>query len=104
MVGAPCARRGQDEVDAAIAGAIDAGATEFLCRTPTTPGRSRASPIKLPATLEVTVRTADLAELACRIVGVQRAGTLDVRITDADPVELYRTFVTVVLLARAIAE
>jgi D-amino peptidase len=65
---------------------------------------ARLPRIDLPATLEVAFRNADLAELACRVVGVERAGTLGVRITDADPVELYRTFVTVVLLARAVAE
>jgi D-amino peptidase len=65
---------------------------------------ARLPAIELPATLEVVFRNADLAELACRVVGVQRAGTLQVRMTDADPVELYRTFVTVVLLARAVAE
>ncbi|MGY1713552.1 M55 family metallopeptidase [Geodermatophilus sp. SYSU D01106] len=60
--------------------------------------------IDLPATLEVTFRNADLAEMATRIVGVQRAGTLAVTITGEYPVELYRTFVTVVLLTRGIAE
>ncbi len=65
---------------------------------------ARLPRIEQPAALEVTSRTADLAEPACRVVGVERAGTLDVRIADADPVELYRTFVTVVLPARAVAE
>ncbi|SDC96832.1 D-amino peptidase [Geodermatophilus telluris] len=67
-------------------------------------GTARPPRIELPATLEVGFRTADLAELATRVVGVRRTGTLEVSMTDADPVELYRTFVTVVLLARAIAE
>ncbi|MGY1734708.1 M55 family metallopeptidase [Geodermatophilus sp. SYSU D00684] len=60
--------------------------------------------IDLPATLEVTFRNADLAELATRVVGVERAGTLDVRIADDDPVALYRTFVTVVLLSRGFTD
>ncbi|MGY1650866.1 M55 family metallopeptidase [Geodermatophilus sp. SYSU D01119] len=67
-------------------------------------GAARLPAIELPATLEVTFRNADLAEMATRIVGVRRAGTLAVTITGADPVELYRTFVTVVLLTRGIAE
>lgn len=65
---------------------------------------ARPPRIELPATLEVTFRNADLAELATRIVGVERAGTLDVRITDADPIALYRTFVTVVLLTRGLTD
>ncbi|MGX5656695.1 M55 family metallopeptidase [Geodermatophilus nigrescens] len=65
---------------------------------------ARLPAIDLPATLEVTFRNADLAEMATRIVGVERAGTLAVRITGEDAVELYRTFVTVVLLTRGIGE
>jgi D-amino peptidase len=65
---------------------------------------ARLPRIELPATLEVTFRNADLAEMACRIVGVERTGVLEVSLTDADPVELYRTFVTVVLLTRGIAD
>jgi D-amino peptidase len=65
---------------------------------------ARLPRIELPATLEVTFRNADLAETACRIVGVERTGVLEVSLTDADPVELYRTFVTVVLLTRGIAD
>jgi D-amino peptidase len=65
---------------------------------------TRLPRIDLPATLEVTFRNADLAELATRIVGVERTGTLDVRITDADPIALHRTFVTVVLLTRGLTD
>ena len=60
--------------------------------------------IDLPATLEVTFRNPDLAEMATWITGVTRAGTSAVTITDGDPVRLYRTFVTVVVLTRGIAE
>ncbi len=60
--------------------------------------------IALPATLSVRFRNTDLAEMATWIAGVERADALSVRITGEDPVWLYRTFVTVVLLTRGIAE
>ena len=67
--------------------------------------------IELPATLVVRFRNPDLAEMATWITGVERGGTgaesddpTLVRMTDDDPVRLYRTFVTVVLLTRGIAE
>jgi len=65
---------------------------------------SRPPQIELPATLEVSFHNGDLAEMATRIVGVERSGTREVRITDDDPIRLFRTFVTVVLLTRAIVE
>ncbi len=58
----------------------------------------------LPATLEVTLRNADLAEMATWVRGVERDGLLGVRITDDDPLHLFRTFITLVVLTRGIAE
>ncbi|HET6634455.1 MAG TPA: M55 family metallopeptidase [Streptomyces sp.] len=62
--------------------------------------------IELPATLTVRMRNPDLAEMACWIHGVTPDGgdPCVVRMTDDDPIRLYRTFVTVVLLTRGIAE
>ena len=60
--------------------------------------------IELPATLEITFRNPDLAEMATWITGVRRSGTTAVTITGDDPLKLYRTFVTVVMLTRGIAE
>jgi len=62
--------------------------------------------IELPATLTVRMRNPDLAEMATWISGVEPepGDPLTVRMTDEDPVRLYRTFVTVVLLTRGIAE
>ncbi|MFF8314465.1 M55 family metallopeptidase [Streptomyces lydicus] len=60
--------------------------------------------IELPATLSVRFRNADLAEMATWINRVERADELTVRVTDDDPIRLYRTFVAVVLLTRGIAE
>jgi len=60
--------------------------------------------IDLPATLSVTFRNPDLAEMATWITGVSRTGDVTAAITGDDPLRLYRTFVTVVLLTRDIAE
>ncbi|MQY34651.1 D-aminopeptidase [Streptomyces sp. RB17] len=60
--------------------------------------------IALPATLTVRFRNADLAEMATFITGVVREDELTIRLRDDDPVRLYRTFVTIVLLTRGIAE
>ena len=70
-------------------------------------GAGRAAPpaIKLPATLEVIFRNADLADMATWIVGVERGSTAPrSRMTDDDPIALFRTFITVVQLTRAIVE
>ncbi|MFC1401418.1 MULTISPECIES: M55 family metallopeptidase [Streptacidiphilus] len=62
--------------------------------------------IDLPATLTVRFRNPDLAEMATWITGVaqDRADPTVVHLDDHDPIRLYRTFVTVVLLTRGIAE
>lgn len=63
-----------------------------------------APEIELPATLRITFRNADLAELATWVGGVQRCARTAVTVTDSDPVRLYRSFVHTVLLTRDIAE
>jgi D-amino peptidase len=62
--------------------------------------------IELPATLTVRMRNPDLAEMATWIGGVEPDpdDPVTVTLTDSDPVRLYRTFITVVLLTRGIAE
>jgi D-amino peptidase len=60
--------------------------------------------ISLPARLDVTLLTADMAEMATWIGGVQRTDIRGVRIESDDPLALYRRFVTVVALTRTIAE
>lgn len=79
---------------------IRAGAARALARLGTAP----LPAIDLPATLEVTFLTSDLAEMATWIRGVERAGTRAVRATDEDPLRLYRTFVTIIALTRSIVE
>ncbi len=59
---------------------------------------------RLRATLGISFRSSDHAELASRIAGVTRTGDLAATITDEDPLRLYRTFVTIVLLCRDLVE
>lgn len=66
--------------------------------------RARPPSIDLPATLEVQFHNADFAEMATWVAGVRLVDTRTVRMTDDDPIRLYRTFITVVLLTRAIVE
>ena len=65
-----------------------------------------ASPpkIALPATLTISFRNADLADMATWLVGVERVDPTTVLVSDEDPLRLYRTFVHTVLLTREIAE
>jgi D-amino peptidase len=56
--------------------------------------------IDLPARLELSLQTADMAEMATWIRGVERSGLRTVLIEGEDPLELYRSFVGVVYLTR----
>jgi D-amino peptidase len=58
----------------------------------------------LPVTMRITFRTSDYCDLAARIHGVVRTGDLSAEITQDDPLELYRVFITVVLLCRGLVE
>ena len=67
-------------------------------------GNARPPAITLPATLEVTYRNPDIAEMATWVNGVTRSGNTGVSMTDDDPIRLFRTFIMTVLLTREIAE
>jgi len=60
--------------------------------------------IELPATLEISFQNGDLAEMATWVQGVERVDARTVQVTGEDPIGLFRTFITVVLLTRAIVE
>ena len=62
--------------------------------------------IELPATLTVRLRNPDLAEMATWLERVEpdENDPTVVQLVDDDPIRLYRTFVTLVLLTRGIAE
>lgn len=56
-----------------------------------------------PSTLEITWRTADLAEMATWIRGAERPEARTTRFTDTNLLRLYRTFITSVLMTRGVA-
>jgi D-amino peptidase len=56
--------------------------------------------IALPATLEVHVQTADMAEVASWVRGVERTGVRTVRIREQDPLEVFRAFVGMTYITR----
>lgn len=73
-------------------------------RAVTQAGGLRAPRFAEPTTMEVDLLTADMADMAMWARGVQRAGARTARIVDADPLTVFRTFITVVALTRSIAE
>ena len=85
---------------AVACGRIREGAQRALGRL----GEMVPPAIDLPARLDVTLRTADMAEMATWVGEVERTGDRTVAIAGADPLALYRRFVTVVALTRVLGE
>jgi D-amino peptidase len=67
-------------------------------------GAAAKPTITLPATLGIRFKTSDYAELAGRITGVVRHGDLEAVSTDDDPLRLFQTFITIVMLCRGLVE
>jgi D-amino peptidase len=79
---------------------IRAGAARALSRAAT----AALPAIELPARIEVVFLTADMAEMSTWIRGVERTATRTVAVSDENPLRLYRAFVTIINLTRAIVE
>ena len=62
--------------------------------------------LSMPAELSVRMRNPDLAEMATWLERVEadKQDPTVVHLTDADPIRLYRSFITLVMLTRGIAE
>ena len=56
--------------------------------------------ISLPATLDVHLQTADMAEVASWVRGAERSGTRTISITGDDPLAMFRSFVAVTYITR----
>jgi D-amino peptidase len=56
--------------------------------------------VALPLRLEIDLQTADMAEVASWIKGVERSGTRQVAITGSDPLDAYRSFVGLTYITR----
>lgn len=59
---------------------------------------------KLPVSLEITFLVADMAEMAQWVRGVERVGPRTVRLSDDNLLDLYKMFVTVITLTRALVD
>ena len=63
-------------------------------------GSLRRPAIPLPATLEVHMQTADMAEVASWVRGAERTGVRTVTIGGDDPMAMFRSFVAVTYITR----
>jgi D-amino peptidase len=63
-------------------------------------GSLKPPAIELPATLEVHMQTADMAEVASWVRGADRTGTRTISITGDDPLAMFRSFVAVTYITR----
>jgi D-amino peptidase len=61
---------------------------------------ARLPAIALPATLEVQLQTADMAEVASWVRGAERTGVRAVSIRGDDPLAMFRSFVAVTYITR----
>ncbi len=64
------------------------------------PGGLEPPGITLPATLEVQMQTADMAEVASWVRGAERTGVRTVSIHGDDPLAMFRSFVAVTYITR----
>ena len=69
-----------------------------------TAGQAAPPPLGPVATLEISVRTTDIAEAATWVRGVERAGPRELVISSDDLLSVYRSFCAAILLTRTIAE
>jgi D-amino peptidase len=56
--------------------------------------------ITLPAALDVHLQTADMAQVASWVKGVERTGTRTVRAAADDPLAVFRSFVAITYITR----
>jgi D-amino peptidase len=87
---------------AAACEAIREGARRAVVRAAS--GELAPPVIDLPACLEVDWLTADMAEMATWIGGIERLGGRTVRIAGDEPLAVYRGFVAAVAITRSIVE
>ncbi len=64
----------------------------------------RPPEFKLPVSLEITFLVADMAEMAQWVRGVEHVGPRTVSLSDDNLLDLYKMFVTVITLTRALVD
>jgi len=77
---------------------------EEACRSIEDLPLARPPDIDLPASLGIRFHNTDHALLACRVNGVRRTSDLTAEIEETNALELFTTFITVVLLCRGLVE
>jgi D-amino peptidase len=65
---------------------------------------ARAPAFARPARLDIQFLTADMAEMATWLAGVERRGPRTVALEDDDALALYKRFVTIIYLTRSLAD
>lgn len=83
------------------------GRIEEGARTALTSAKPSTAPsFSMPTTLELTFLTADMAEMAAWLRGVEVVGgqPRTIRYTSDQPLDIFRTFVTMVMLTRSLVE
>jgi len=60
--------------------------------------------ISMPATIKIRFHNSDFAEMATWLPGTTRVGTKEVELTDEDPLNLFKRFITTVIMTRTIVE
>ena len=81
-------------------GLISDAARRAVERAAARPSQVGPPAISLPATLEVHMQTADMAEVASWVRGASRTGVRTVSISGEDPMAMFRSFVAVVYITR----
>jgi D-amino peptidase len=79
---------------------IRAGAQRAIERL----SEARAPAFARPARLDMQFLTADMAEMATWLAGVERRGPRTVALEDDDTLALYKRFVTIIYLTRSLAD
>jgi D-amino peptidase len=67
-------------------------------------GELKPPAIEVPPTIEITFLTADMAEACTALRGVERTDHRTVTFLSEDPLQAYRTFVTIVTLTRGLGD
>jgi D-amino peptidase len=76
------------------------GARRAVQRALRQEGGLKAPDISLPATLDVQVQTADMAEVASWVRGAERTAVRTVSIRGDDPLVMFQSFVAVTYITR----
>jgi D-amino peptidase len=64
----------------------------------------KAPAITMPATIQIRFHNSDFADMATWLPGTERVNAKEVKFTDDDPLNLFKRFITTVIITRTIVE